>query len=60
MHKTKFIITGLLLVLLLISCETKTKNKSNQITTEQKVITKPFASQLEWTGIKIEDKNYTI
>jgi len=60
MRKTELIITGLLLVSLLISCGSNKKNKNNQSTTEQKVITKPFASRLEWTGTKIEDKNYTI
>ena len=60
MKKIELIIIGLLLVSLHISAVPITKSKSNQITTVQSVDTKPFASRLEWTGTKIEDKNYTI
>ncbi|MFC2117163.1 glycoside hydrolase family protein [Bacteroidota bacterium] len=60
MKKTELIIAGLLLVLFVNSFGTNTNDTSNQMQKDQKNIKKPFASRLEWTGIKIEDENYTI
>lgn len=55
-------ILGLFLVSIFFSCKTKEIKKSEieQIPVVSKIANKPFATRLEWTGAKIEDKNYSI